>query len=754
MHGEQRFKEQNLDDHSWNVFEGFVLASLPQYGYHIVSVNGLNSVKPAQAIGVNDVWGSHTIRNIQAGTSVIVATHPMTEQAIILGNTAPAAGRPADEFLTYAFAGSNSGASEDPFVKEYVEKTQEDARLMAFATNSFVDQQAGDWGCRTDTGVTLLVDSFGVQISVDEVTGLWIDILDQRFELSARKLNLQTDGVVLRNTNAGDISVFALGRSAYRTDQIKTVLYKDRNQYAEKLSGWVVDAQSKGEKPTDIPPDYDLAYAYSTVVVNEGYVGTIHHGKTWMEASPAGIRAISGRMSGLFSSLPGFYEYVDSAPIDPRQYPLRGVAVKQAAVSMKGSTVPDTASPFIQIAAAFAESFAPFEWRADLLGDSLEYRIIDNPNWFGEVTEDELEDLEDIGVAEAVDKYESYIEKYRRQPGSKPAYWAPMVKSQQQYLSAVTVDEDTGDITIFNEQGAGIRIVGSTIYLEGLQVRVSTVKDIVMLGRDVNLLANRDVAVSSSRTTRVFSEKNVNILGGNSGRGGVFIESRSIGTKIDVGDSPSDDEFVGVIIKSRQAPVSILGGDILVKAGERRAGTFGDVIIHAEQGRVVTSGNYGVIQHTQGRITQTFGKEWHQFSRANTFSRYTTTLGSALYCVQLDVKRTISAGSHIQTKGLLGHNSNNRVGKVLPEFIRYIDSVIRERDEETIDPGKGRVRDNIRQMKEKHVDGQGLLGVDAYINLSSGWPEVQGQGDGGSGYNASVIQSTVQAELFQSFAPI
>lgn len=140
---------------------------------------------------------------------------------------------------------------------------------------------------------------------------------------------------------------------------------------------------------------------------------------------------------------------------------------------------------------------------------------------------------------------------------------------------------ETGDLVLQNGMGPSIRLTSGGIFIDAGTVHVQAAKTISMTARNVSVKGYRQVDLVSSRgKVLVKAETDLNMLGGNSGTGGVLIESRSSQHASDWADKPEDSRGSGIMLKSISSHVTILGGDVLVKTGPGESGaTAGQIIL-------------------------------------------------------------------------------------------------------------------------------------------------------------------------------
>jgi hypothetical protein len=155
--------------------------------------------------------------------------------------------------------------------------------------------------------------------------------------------------------------------------------------------------------------------------------------------------------------------------------------------------------------------------------------------------------------------------------------------------SFVSLTED-GSILIADGYGSQITMTGGQIRLEaGGDVMLMSGSRVVTLGKEAIIRANDSVDISSShKDVRIKAERNLQVLGGNSGSGGVLIESKGKGIRQDYEQKIGEDVAAsGIVLLSRSGSVSTLTETIYLRSGvqEGNAEGTGSIIMDCANGR-------------------------------------------------------------------------------------------------------------------------------------------------------------------------
>lgn len=130
---------------------------------------------------------------------------------------------------------------------------------------------------------------------------------------------------------------------------------------------------------------------------------------------------------------------------------------------------------------------------------------------------------------------------------------------------------------------------GSQIVMSGGNIKITCQGDLQLLpGRNLVNMAGHDAITrakgnlelsSSDKNVRIKSEQNLHMLSGNSGNGGLLLESRGTYTGESFSGVGDDVRFGGVVVKSTEGPALIYGQDVYMRSLD------GDVILDANSGK-------------------------------------------------------------------------------------------------------------------------------------------------------------------------
>jgi hypothetical protein len=171
---------------------------------------------------------------------------------------------------------------------------------------------------------------------------------------------------------------------------------------------------------------------------------------------------------------------------------------------------------------------------------------------------------------------------------------------------------DDGSVVIADGYGSQITMAGGQIRLEaGGDVMLMSASRVISLGKEVIVRAKDSVDISSSdKDVRVKAENNLQMLGGNSGTGGVLIESKSQGMMQNYTQLTGEKaQGSGIVLLSKGGSVNVLTQTIYMRTGVGQSAIqdSGDFVIDC------ANGNANLICYASAQVV--FTKQglalWH-----------------------------------------------------------------------------------------------------------------------------------------------
>lgn len=157
------------------------------------------------------------------------------------------------------------------------------------------------------------------------------------------------------------------------------------------------------------------------------------------------------------------------------------------------------------------------------------------------------------------------------QPNSVELQVDHRYKKQRYYQTeaGITFMED-GSVVLFDGYGSAITLSQGNVYIDAAA-------DVFMrAGRNVNAWAGNDLnvrakdsvdLVASTKDVRIKAENNLQMLGGNSGRGGVLLESRGVGTQYDFQEEGEQAATTGIMLRAGKSDVVSWSQNVYLRTG-------------------------------------------------------------------------------------------------------------------------------------------------------------------------------------------
>lgn len=232
---------------------------------------------------------------------------------------------------------------------------------------------------------------------------------------------------------------------------------------------------------------------------------------------------------------------------------------------------------------------------------------------------------------------------------------------------------DDGGIILSDGYGSRIILSGGKIQLEsaGDILSISAAR-VVSMGKDVILRAESNVDLSAANgDVRAKAEKNFQVLAGNSGVGGILLESKGLGVTQDYRGKVGDEvRATGITLLSKGSNVNLVSRDVYVRSGVDQgnaegvgtitldaAGGRSNIIYYAQQHNFLSQGGvafwHGVSGSSPGapNAVHFFGSQFTSLAGQVSIDKDVIIRNGGLI-----VKNSITASGSIQTSSSMGCN--------------------------------------------------------------------------------------------------
>jgi hypothetical protein len=555
-----------------------------------VACNALSEVSPT-------LIGTKKIGAIQAGCRVFVVINELLQNGTILGVIPVAPVPEAVRIHDYISQVSTNNMLFDTFLAHH------DFRIPAaiqYETHAPLDETtSGEWGRITESGGAVFLDSFMAFLRADENCGFWAFWHDQLARMQGHNLQLRSPALDLYAFDDEDelsvirgvatylweaLGLFTPGKAA-KLRSVEEINQVTNAEYA------LADLRDNAQTP------------FHRLRTFEGYLGQGFRKQLRLppqNSSANTINTLTEPKTGPsvweeHLSLDGNYHVVSSQGIFIAHAPVFQTPVQKKQPEdptgdsrksgydrnkTKIKTGPDNNTKLegngMQWRSAHPFHYREKDWKIEEDTDQHAPTVPD----FGS-----LRGIQYLGKSDTdkldVDDREKQAEFYKT-------------------LSFLSILRD-GTVVIAGPGGEEIRMGGGNVEIScpgDIQLRPGR-SCVTLAGRDAIVRANKSVELSANtEDVRIKSDRNMQLLAGNSGVGGLLLESKSIGELQDYSKVGSEVVANGITFKSKSF-VSCLGKDVYLRSYDAGSG-FGQIIIDAAagEGSIVTTSrdtaNYNV----------------------------------------------------------------------------------------------------------------------------------------------------------------
>ena len=594
---------------------GTVLFAMPYIHHYKVSING-GSIMTAIALNPFNLQplGAKNSQTIATGSTVLMLWPQNSATPYIMGVVPYLCSDDKKNSASVLQSGGNSVVLKQSAYRQLPSQLVTEGEIQNYGCGRPIDGTNFEYSITTETGTSFLLDSYQAALSIDEGCGLFLNWFDNYCRLAGFQLDVQSYAEhVMQRYDEGETLAFR-GSLIYPWESVGSYA-ADSTDFTEKYDP--KDYQTDPEKPfgfIDLPESgTDLAPIYRYMEYG-GYVG---QGNTRLLMKPAkkeGQRHVkdSDVDYGLWHesiALDGSYTLRSAKSVFIGKYSLIPVP-KRTNPPENQSEGDDYRKDNYKFSGRF--SGGDPHYVTDLQPenrDKAEEHLIKasgvldllayNYNWksthpFYYHKEDynfpEEGELSKMGEAYYEPDYsELESQSYLDSPDSKKLYIDSKYQEVEyfQSLSFITLLDD-GGVVIGDGYGSQITMTGGQIRLEapGEVVLMPGTRAFTLCDEFI-VRAKSNVELSSSKKDiRLKAERNMQLLSGNDGKGGMLIENKSKGSwkhqyENKYGDDVTDS---GITLMAKYAGVGAVGKDVYIRSGAIE-GEDGKLILDSSQGR-------------------------------------------------------------------------------------------------------------------------------------------------------------------------
>jgi hypothetical protein len=590
--------------------KGTVVLSVPFLHAYLVKAGDREPLLlcTAAASGASQPIGVRSGDVIHTGSSVLVYHSPSDYLGYIL-STIP---EPALYLPDQVQQGSRSSIRKDPAYRAIVDSSTGGLGITPQISGRPLDSRQGEHVMLAESGIGLFIDSFQAFLRVNEICGLFLNYFDNYTKLAGANLDLLSYATHRQDRlDEGELSGFS-GHIIYPHEAAG--VYDRRTNGFQQHGTEIVQLDDSFAGAELEPQHCDQSPIYRI----QEYTGYLGHGYKRFVVKPAktsGTRRMSdageSQDVGLFMeslSLDGAYGIRSAKSIMLSKHPSVPVPTrKRDSGDHQGDTAvradDENRYAFSGIQedavvhkaqewkAAPDDNYGGLQWVADT--DGREAHFFNWKSVFPFAYHEKDFELPEDGQEESLAGVQYVTGTYQQ------SYVAPQPVE-------LDVDERYGK-TFFYKLASHLHFTddggiilsdgyGSRIVMSGGQIRTESSGDtifmsaarIVSMGKDVITRAESNVDISAAnQDVRIKAERNMQMLAGNSGSGGMLFESKGTGLFHDYANKLGNEvNATGITFLSKGGGVNLVGKQLYLRSGvdERGAAGTGDIVLDSARG--------------------------------------------------------------------------------------------------------------------------------------------------------------------------
>lgn len=600
------------------IVKGTVIHPLPSLHWYKVQLgSGLGTIAARFGMpGGGTPAGARSLAMARPNDDVLVLV-PKGVPGIILCVIPPGVTDKRLVVSDWILQGSGAGVLREDAHKFPSQGTYKGGGVVNWGINRPIDQTGEEAGWITASGLAILIDEWMAMVRVNEQCGLFMTLEDSWLRLAGIQLLVES---AIHEEEAGDDegeSRYFRGIATYPWEAIGLPEPGSRLTVTDPDDGSVQYKSHKGKRDLAVP-DQQPAYRY---VEHGGYLGQGGFRAVVLPAQKARTYGDTTPDLGLFRETVG----LDGA------YTL--LSAKSVHIGKRCTiVVPKQTAP---IEHGLGDDAAAGNYKfSSKFGSGDDHKV-------GEVqVSGELQSLRKVaGVADLIAYATNWQAlhpfHYHTADYSTPQEKAlsPFTRSQEKlnygplatggFMSEpravrVKVDHRYGQVSYYQREsflrfeddgsvqlggGGGETLVFSNgngrLSMPG-RMEIVAGTDVTVFAGGATITTKGSIDIASDKDVRIKSERNLQVLSGNSGQGGMLFESKGKGSSQKYENLYGEDvQSSGIVFKASQGVCAMLGRDIYLRTGGEGLGE-GDILLDASRGK---------------RRCQIFGREFNVYSQ-------------------------------------------------------------------------------------------------------------------------------------------
>ena len=507
--------------------------------------------------------------------------------------------------------GGNSGVKKVEAYRNIPKTTTGAHNWVAQSCGRPMDGTIGEYARMSETGIGLLIDSFQAYLRVNEACGLWLNYFDSFAKLAALSLQIQSYCEhVFQQYDEGEL--FSMrGYATYPWEAAGT--YAPGEDFSKANGAESVQLDKEFPFAAEDLKDFSTTPVYR-MTDHTGYLGQGFNRTLVRPAKTSGTckmtDAVADKDIGLFQellALDGGYSIRSAKQILLAKYPLIPTPRRKRQVEdALGDDLKENNNYLFSGVYGSGEEHKVAEWTDNGINDvpnmvrvaGVLDMIVRHFNW--KSTHPFFYHKKDYAYPEEGDNNSPLkeVKFYRGTMGESYVEVSPkQLKIDNRYkdvnyyntASFITLAED-GSVILADGYGSQITMGGGQIRLEaGGDVMLMSGARVVTLANEAIIRAKGSVDVSSSsKDVRLKAENNMQLLAGNSGSGGMLLESKGAGSTQIYKQLIGEQVYgAGITLLSRGGCVNTIAKTTYMRTGvdEGNPESTGEFIIDCANGK-------------------------------------------------------------------------------------------------------------------------------------------------------------------------
>jgi hypothetical protein len=610
MRDSQRAAQMKADslDAAGHFCRGVVVHALPHLNWYKVQVGAVGGWMPCCKLGGSGLVppGPRNMELLPAYSHVLVYKPRGLNHGYIVGPLPPALADGALACPDWVLQAGGGGLKREEAHKFPVKGLFRQGGTINWSAGRPLDETAFQQGWVTPTGLALTVSDFMIQMRVNEMCGLWCNIFDGHTRLAGQQL--VTESAVEGHHSYCDEgeSRVTRGVAAYPWEALgqysRDTPFTEEYAAAEVQYGLHRGAVDVGQSDDDIQP----LYRY---VEHNGYSGPMR--AVVLPARTSGLRHYGEREvdEGLFREsigLDGSYQLLSAKSLHigkrvrvivPREVmpPDDGRGDDARADNYRFSGLYGTAEPHAVRDLQFGGQEPQMRKAAavhDVIANDLNWKALHAFHYHRGDYELPQEDAggpfargqEELDFGRLGVGYPFVLPPVPRPLTVDHRYGSVSYFERESFLRF----EDDGTVILAGGAGETITLAGGDVELSCPgKVKVLPGTDLLAFAGQMCFRSRGSVDIDSSDAdVRVKAQQNFHCLAGNSGVGGILLESKAVGKQQLYRNRFGEDVVSsGIVLLAPDSIVATLAGEIYLRTGGHPRLGSGDITVDAGRGK-------------------------------------------------------------------------------------------------------------------------------------------------------------------------